>query len=809
MTCRPVLSTTERISPRRVRFPSSFVLFALFLPLLVGCRGCQSSNAARESETNQAIKTDPYLSETIRTLPSSLEQPLVIKPSHWLSASQRLKSTQDDVRGEFSAQLSTIEESGNLNLKSTRPIVLPRGQWREINFRLLPKQAALQGRTSFQLSSRISESGKVLEFPKMQQRIQAKQVLDPQEYLFVILTTRPERFTRFRASDWVDFRPAEFQVDDSRPNFRIVTVSDQESVAALPETMIDWTATAIVLWDDLPPDRINPQQLKAMEDWLRFGGTLILNGATPTESLSFTTLSRSLPIRLETAVELDIEDASELLRQWSVSSDTSLEKQIALVNQSAGISFVGRQNSNANVVAGSAGLLATMRVGRGKVVQTRFDLTGEWISNWGSYDSFVNSVILSRPRRQVLIREDEIGDRWASQRYPDYELKTADPAFNTRVRIASRDFHMTGPVVSTSNQGHGQSYLDPLTEVDPKSGIAGWREGSHFIELASKVLRKESGIRIPRSRFAMLAIMIYLILLIPMNYVVCRLLSHLEWFWAATILISLLGAIVIARMTQLDIGFDRSQNELALLEVHSDYERGHLTRLLTIYNSLSTSYQIEFDSRDVAVEPFQVQDQFQESETPSLDLTRSANPTLSGFHVRSNQSRMLRVEQVVELGGSVSLSPKNEIHNQTSLTFSDTVVIRKTLDGRYEKADLGLLKTGERRVIQFDETDDLQPNANVSMGLSSVLESLKDSNLIPPGSVRMVALHQGVIEGLKAMPAVDQAIGHTVVLVHLRYPSEPKPQADMNLVSDFRKTLGKDDNAATKGNSVDGSVDND
>ena len=136
-------------------------------------------------------------------------------------------------------------------------------------------------------------------------------------------------------------------------------------------------------------------------------------------------------------------------------------------------------------------------------------------------------------------------------------------------------------------------------------------------------------------------------------------------------------------------------------------------------------------------------------------------------------------------------------------------MIRKTLDGRYEKADLGLLKTGERRVIQFDETDDLQPNANVSMGLSSVLESLKDSNLIPPGSVRMVALHQGVIEGLKAMPAVDQAIGHTVVLVHLRYPSEPKPQADMNLVSDFRKTLGKDDNAATKGNSVDGSVDND
>ena len=136
-------------------------------------------------------------------------------------------------------------------------------------------------------------------------------------------------------------------------------------------------------------------------------------------------------------------------------------------------------------------------------------------------------------------------------------------------------------------------------------------------------------------------------------------------------------------------------------------------------------------------------------------------------------------------------------------------MIRKTLDGRYEKADLGLLKTGERRVIQFDETDDLQPNANLSLGLSSVLESLKDSNLIPPGSVRMVALHQGVIEGLQAMPAVDQAIGHTVALVHLRYPSEPKPQADMNLVSDFRKTLGKDDNAATKGNSVDGSVDND
>lgn len=807
MSFRPSFSTTERAMPRAAGLPLSFILFALFLPFLVGCRGCTSGNTNQESESNRVLKADPYLSKTIRTKPSSVDQQLLIKPSHWLTASQLLKSTRDDVRGEFEAQISSVGESEHLNLKSSRPVVLPKGQWREINFRMLPKQEIDQGRSSYQINSRISQAGKVLEFPKMQQRIQAKHVLDPQEYLFVILTTRPERFTRFKASDWIDFRPAEFQSAETKPNFRIITVSDQESTAVLPDTMIDWTATSIVLWDDLPVDRLNPQQFTAMEDWLRFGGTLILNGATPAESLSFTTLSTSLPIQFQASVELDVDDARQLLTTWSMPGDLSLEKQLALLNQSAGISFVGKPNRNARFVAGSADLLATLSTGRGRVMQSRFDLTGEWISNWGSYDSFVNSVVLNRPRREVLMRQDEIGDRWVSQRYPDYDLQVADPAFNTRFRIASRDSLLNRQANARGN--HEPSHLDPLTEVDSKSGIAGWRDDSDFIELAAEVLRAESGIRIPRSSFAMSAIVIYLVVLIPLNYLVFRLLDRLEWFWAAAIFIALVGAAVITRMTQLDIGFDRSRNELALLEVHSDYERGHLTRLLTIYNSLSTKYKIEFDSRHVAVEPFRVKQQFDASEAPILDLTRSQNPALDGFYVRSNQSRMLRVEQVVELGGVISLTPKDEIDNQSSITFSDAVAIRKTLDGRYQTAKLGSLKAGERRAVQFVDSDSLSGGVNLTPDLTTVLDRLKASDLIPRGSVRVVAIYDGVLDGLEATPTVDQATGRTVALVHLRYPSDVEPRKDVNLVSEFRRTLGNEDNGSTQINSVEGSADHD
>ena len=82
------------------------------------------------------------------------------------------------------------------------------------------------------------------------------------------------------------------------------------------------------------------------------------------------------------------------------------------------------------------------------------------------------------------------------------------------------------------------------------------------------------------------------------------------------------------------------------------YDRAHLTRLVSVYNSLSTDYQIDFDSNDVAVEPLDLRagrDNESQYDTGTFDFSRSDQPRISGFQIDSNQARMIRAEQMVDL----------------------------------------------------------------------------------------------------------------------------------------------------------------
>ncbi len=95
----------------------------------------------------------------------------------------------------------------------------------------------------------------------------------------------------------------------------------------------------------------------------------------------------------------------------------------------------------------------------------------------------------------------------------------------------------------------------------------------------------------------------YLLILVPINYLVFRLLGRLEYAWLAVPLIAIGGAVWVARAARLDIGFARSQTEIALLELQPNYQRGHLSRVVAIYNSLSSTYDIEFKTIDGAAAP--------------------------------------------------------------------------------------------------------------------------------------------------------------------------------------------------------------
>ena len=762
----------------------------LLIPLTVGCEGCRSDG--RGEQAPQEETQDPFLTESLRTLPSNADSSIGIKPSHWTSARQKIKSTQTDVRGELRSRVRcSVEDVGTSeDLYAKQKVILPRGQWRDIEYRVFPKQTADRRRPTYVVENRLSVAGKPVGLPSMRKVIQPNEILKSQEYFFLVLTTRPERFARFQGADWIKFQSNDFRTADSESNFRLITLSEQESRLPLPETIFDWTSIAVVLWDDLSTEALTSRQQQAIADWVRHGGVLILNGATPSETLAYTALQDLVPMRMDSRIELDTGKAKKLLVNWTVSGDATLEKQLAILNQStAGISLLGPLRQEAQYVPQSDSLLTELTVGHGQVIQTRFDLTSDWIRNWGSYDSFVNSVILRRPRREVRSKLDPIGERIFQQVYPDYGTAQADPAFNTRFRIASRDaFLPSGDLVGEGNQSVVSRY-DSTTAIDSQSGIGGWRATSDFVRLGTDILRKQSGIPIPEAKSAIFILVSYLLILVPVNYLIFRLLGRLEWFWIAVPLVAFVGTIVVARTIQLDIGFARSQSEIALLEIHEGYQRAHLTRLVAVYNSLSSDYQVAFDSPDVAVEPIKISQKTSAENAPILDFAKAPGLVLDGFPVQSNQSRMLRVEQMVDLGGMITLSVDNQIKNLSRLGFREAVAFRKTSDGQIQSAIIGRLDPGQEKRLEFVSRTGEANFDELPSQLSNLLSTLAQSDLILPGSTRLIGWYDGVLEGMEMIPEMDQEVGRTLAIAHLRLPEQPDPKIDVNLASQLREKL--------------------
>ncbi len=87
---------------------------------------------------------------------------------------------------------------------------------------------------------------------------------------------------------------------------------------------------------------------------------------------------------------------------WAVDTDRSTEKQIALLrSQSGRVAVDGPVAADATTLADSGDLVLTRRVGGGRVVQPRFDVTSDWMVNWQSYDSFVNAVLLATAQTAI------------------------------------------------------------------------------------------------------------------------------------------------------------------------------------------------------------------------------------------------------------------------------------------------------------------------------------------------------------------------------------------------------------------------
>ena len=112
---------------------------------------------------------------------------------------------------------------------------------------------------------------------------------------------------------------------------------------------------------------------------------------------------------------------------------------------------------------------------------------------------------------------------------------------------------------------------------DQQAGNAGWNDQSGISNAARQTLISSAGITPPSSKFVLQMLAVYLVVLVPLNWLVFRTMGRVEWAWIAAPIIAIAGAFAVAKMASLDIGFVRSNTQVALLEVYNGHQRGHLS----------------------------------------------------------------------------------------------------------------------------------------------------------------------------------------------------------------------------------------
>lgn len=783
-----------------------WIVFLLaFAPLVVGCQGCRddSQNMANNAENNLA----PIVPKEVRSFPAdSQSDRFFLKPGHWASISESWQANETDVRGTWEVGTQSLQNQNQvtrteeLPLKSVRPAALPKGQLKQLETRILVPDSATGTRDRLNVQTRLLAPSVAIPAEGGNKPVTS---LDPHEYFFVILTTRPAQFSGLQTHDWA--RPPQSIVGENRaPVYRVV-FPQGDSLLPLPDTLFEWTSTAFVLWDDIRPEQLTLEQRSALIDWIHWGGQLIVNGTTAATLLQDSELGDFLPLSSIRGRPLPAEQLSSMVEDWSVSTDETKATIIGLLAD--GTERVGLEGSVSRLsspLPGTNELVWERPTGQGTVRLSGFDLTSGWLLKWASYESFFNGVMMRRPARQYRAVAGQL-----VLGYPGLlDGREKDARLISRVRIATRDATLPTlrlNISATSDEKSADDSektatvsADPWTEegvaFSPGKGVAAWNDRSDLSFQANQLLRQEAGIEIPNVMFVAKALGIYLLILVPVNYLIFWLIGRLEWAWISVPLIGIVGAAMVARSAQLDIGFARSRTELAVLEMQADYDRGHLSRYIAIYNSLSSTYRLEFANRQAVAAPMNI---FEDRNRAACIFRQAFDEgvSLDGLSVPSNQTGTVHSEQMIGLGGSIYLSSSAgadgsetvAVENDSKLTLYDAVVLRKDPDGNAQYHFVGLLEPGTSQPIRWSDRRP-QMVSELPMGVHVLLDRMVDARGLMPEQTRLIGRLDQVLDGIEISPSVGQTSGQTLVIAHLRQGRLPAPERDVNLPTDIKES---------------------
>ncbi len=674
------------VTPRLI----CLILLLSILVSLPGCRGCSCRMRAKtaaelEEEKKQAelrlklererlkppLEVDWLVSEPYS--PSVELKSYFYKPGHWTSGMLSALANHDDIVGDLDIGLTDADGrpvgliATPHTLLSQRDVSLAKKHRKRLETQLFVPASPEDMRITSQIKSR--RGGRLFEGPA-----QVPRQMSAYQYHFVVLARWPERYTYLETLDSCRL-PASLRFSTSDQNLYHIVLIRAEKEAPVPASAMFWTSTAAVLWDDAELDALTAEQKIALVDWLHWGGQLIISGPDSLDSLKNSFLTPYLPATGAGARQLQPADLAELNKHWPVEGGNISAASLPLAPRKAwsGIDLRLAPVPQARFVPNTNQLLAERCVGQGRVVVSAFALNGSELTGWNGFDSFFNGCILARKGRVFGVANGQPTIRFKG------DSTSLDPRQICQLRYFTRDTVQNFTLPQPATEG---TFIDAELKPPLTSDVASWNDSNLTAGAARNSLRNAARIEIPARSFVFWVVGVYLVVLVPLNWLLFRGLDRVEWAWVAAPIIALVCTGVVIRLAQLDIGFARSATEIAVVELQDDYPRAHVTRYTALYTSLSTAYRVLFDEAGAEALPFpaRLNDQDARFGRTSLRYRYGNSAELDGLRVLSNSTGLVHSEQMLDLGGGVFLVPNTEdgfdLVNNTKLKLHGVGLMR-------------------------------------------------------------------------------------------------------------------------------------
>lgn len=713
-----------------------------------------------------------------------------IKPGHWFNVMTTIVSTERDAQARFVTRMTratgeTVPVLGTDRwLNAIRSISLPKGQWKQIETTtyVTPREMDVTSGT-FQFDLLFGNS----TYPVDSFR-QPTSLLEPGQYMITILDQQPGRFEFVNRLDCVQgFNSVFWPRLNLPPTFNEIyrsASSRPNDPPPWPRSALTATTVAHVIWSDFDPAKLDAQQQTAMIDWLHWGGSLVVSGPLALERLAGSFLEPYLPAKIEQRAMLRPDELTRFFEPWSPIAPKLIELPGCYLQSQGDGRFYGDSK-----------LFCDRAIGRGRIVVVGFPLEADPLLRWPCYSNFFNGAILGKPGRDVSYKEDiDNGFSGGSLlNVPRQVIK--NELGESRLHFLNRDGGITDEFDSERSDGRFNG-LSLLVDGPSSLGNAAWNDHAPIPRAAAEILREKSSFKPPSSEFVLKVLAAYLVLLIPLNWLVFRFMGRLEWAWVAAPAISILGAIAVTKLAALDVGFTRGLDTIAVLELQGGYQRGHLAEYSALYSSLSTNFRFEFEQNDAQLLPMATESsnaapdgrviQPNRAILP-LNCSRGLHTTIDDFLIRSNTTGHIHAERMVGIDGPISLTEDAEagalrIDNQSELDLEKSMIVRKTAKG-FDVARIDRLPSkslsGELQFqpLNVDNQDRswnairlMQPDERQIGGvdLSNVLAAALATEELAAGEYRLLAQSENDLSPMVCEPAPTHVNKTLVVSVRLR-----------------------------------------